>query len=118
MTHHNIFTEEEQRALEQMEAPMAVMQLSDSLISPVLVTDGLCSFFKKDRDSLMEYFKNTMGVQIYDEDYPIILDAYQKALIDPMAPIDMEYRFRTSENDDYFWVHNIAQIRKERMVHI
>jgi len=112
MIEQTIFTKQEQTVLEQIKAPMAVMQLSEERISPVLVTDGLCKFFKKSRIDLMEYFKNSLGALILDEDYPVILDTYKSAIMDPLAPIDIEYRFRTSENEDYFWVHNIGTNEK------
>jgi len=112
MIEQTIFTKQEQTVMEQIKAPMAVMQLSDERISPVLVTDGLCKFFKMSRIDLMEYLSNNLGALILDEDYPVILDAYKSALVDPLAPIDIEYRFRTSESEDYFWVRNIGTNEK------
>jgi signal transduction histidine kinase len=105
MPTRKIFEKSEKEIIEKVKIAFAIFSIQGGKMRPVLVTDGLCTLFKKDRDSLLYYFSNTIGLQIFPEDRPIINESFKKVVEDPELNLSIEYRFHTGD-EIYFWIQN------------
>ena len=105
MSTTKIFDASDRKAMERVKIAFAVFKIKEGKIHPVLVTDALCNLFKRDRESLMNYFSTTIGLQIYPEDRPIINEAFKKISKNPEIPVSVEYRFHTID-EPFFWIQN------------
>lgn len=111
MLKNKIFDSDEKKGIEKVKIAFAIFTIDEGKIFPIIVTDGLCSLFKKDRESLVNYLSTSIGLQIYPDDRPLINETFNKSVMNPEIPISIEYRFHTGDNN-YFWIQTDVSTEK------
>ncbi|MBK5201941.1 MAG: response regulator, partial [Spirochaetaceae bacterium] len=101
-----VFTESEVSTLEKIKSPMCIYFYKDRKLQTLVATDGLCSFFKLERKSLINLLNNEINDHVYHKDLKDLQNNISEIYKKLNEPFTLEYRFRFNKDSEYFWLVN------------
>lgn len=105
------FTKTSRELFEKMPVPLAYYQRVNGKITAVLVSDGLCSMMKAEREDLVDILNNKMFEHVHPDDaarLSSLVDEFSQNLCD----YDVIYRARYGNEKDYHYVHSIGKMQE------
>jgi len=106
MSNKIVFSNSEIKTLEKIKTPLGIYHYKNKKLESLILTDGLCTFFNKDRESLIPFLKDEIKNYIYKTDYLNLLRKLNDVSKNPEKPFNIEYRLKFDWDAQYLWILN------------
>lgn len=106
--HEYIFSDEARKAYEMLLVPLGVYQLVGDKVKTLLVSDGLCSFYGRSREDLVQGFNNDMFANVHPDDVEMLAKLGLRYATQE-GPYDIIYRSKLPGSNEYRYVHAVSR---------
>lgn len=106
--HEYSFSDASRKAYEMLLLPMGVYQLVGDKIRTLLVSDGLCSFYGRSREDLVQGFNKDMFANVHPDDVETLAKLGLRYATQE-GPYDIIYRSRLPGSNEYRYVHAVSK---------
>ncbi len=96
------------KAFEESIIPFAIYQYLDHKVVTLLVTDGLCTLMRSNREEILERFQNDMYKNVQQQDAYAIAQAAVRFATEG-GEYDVVYRERLGDSKDYEMIHAVGE---------
>lgn len=106
--HEYVFSDEARKAYEMLLLPMGVYQLVGDKVKTLLVSDGLCAFYGRSREDLIQGFNKDMFASVHPDDVERLAKLGLRYAMKE-GPYDIIYRSKLPGSSEYRYVHAVSK---------
>lgn len=104
MIEKKVLSDSEVAILEKIKTPLGIFLFEEKKLKSFIITDGLCLFFKQDRNSITKIVKSNFEDYIHKEDIEKLKIEITNIYDNPSKPFSIKYRFRYTKESEYIWL--------------
>lgn len=106
MIEKKVLSDSEVAILEKIKTPLGIFLFEEKKLKSFIITDGLCLFFKQDRNSITKIVNNNIEDYIPKEDIEKLKNNIINICNNPNEPFSLRYRFRYTKENEYIWLES------------